>query len=287
MNLPNEKRLEMNKTLLVCIDGFRGDAIEKAHTPVLDYLIKKGASCLTVKTVTPSLTLPSHFSIFTSLAPYSHGVLTNTALPDISSLSQSLFAHIKQHGGMTSSFYSWEHLRNLALPGAMDYVFLNRLNREKDLIVLAGAATAHIVTRRPDFSFVYYEWLDIIGHRHGWMSKDYLTALELTDQALGLMLDGIDLFSDENSFNLVVISDHGGKERHHLDDSPEVTNVPFIACGRHIREGYRIKDEICLLDMAPTVAQLLGIPPHFAWEGKPVSEMMKSIPRQQPLTKVA
>ena len=82
--------------------------------------------CLSGQTVSPSLTLPAHFSIFTSLPPYSHGVMTNTAAPDMSGAAQSLFAHIKTLGGTTAAFYSWDHLRNLAFPGQVDYTLIQR-----------------------------------------------------------------------------------------------------------------------------------------------------------------
>ncbi len=265
----------MNKTLLVIIDGLTGAAIEKATTPTLDYLIQKGAFTPGVKTVTPSITLPSHFSIFTSLAPYSHGVLTNTALPNMSATAQSLFGHVKNNGGTVSSFYSWEHLRNLALPGTMDHSFFLRLRQKQDLIELAGIAACHILHQTPDFCFVYFEWTDIIGHRFGWMSPEYLGAVKMVDRALGLIVEGI---VRERDYHLIVTSDHGGKGKSHLEDFSEITQVPLIAFGPDIRENFRIEGEVSLLDIAPTITALLNIPPHFAWEGKGLAQMMEKKP---------
>ncbi len=265
----------MNKTLLVIIDGLTSAAIEKAYTPTLDYLIQNGSFTPGVKTVTPSITLPSHFSIFTSLAPYSHGVVTNTSLPTTAATAQSLFGHVKSHGGTVSSFYSWEHLRNLALPGTMDHSFFLRQNRKQDLIELAGIAACHVLHQTPDFCFVYFEWTDIIGHRFGWMSPEYLEALKMVDRALGLIVDGI---VREKGYHLIVSSDHGGKEKNHMDDSPEITQVPLIAFGPEIRENFKIEGDVSLLDIAPTIASLLNIPSHFAWEGKELSQIMEKTP---------
>ncbi|NOX34692.1 MAG: sulfatase-like hydrolase/transferase [Deltaproteobacteria bacterium] len=277
----------MNKTLLVLIDGLRGDAIEKAHAPTLDYLIGEGSSSLKVKTVLPSLTLPSHFSIFTSLDPYSHGVLTNTSLPDTSSLGQSLFCHVKAHSGTVSSFYSWEKIRNLAMPGTLDHSFFHRLNKEKDLILLAGAASSHILTRNPDFAFIYFEWTDMIGHRFGWMSPEYIKAIELTDRALGLMVESIHSTGRQGGYHLIVLSDHGGKGKHHMENTPQITQVPFIAWGHDIRTNYRIVDDIHLLDIAPTISGIMDIPPHFAWQGKQIPRIILKSPRHKPLARVA
>ena len=275
MKFLEEARKKMNKTLLVIIDGLTSAAIEKATTPTLDYLIQKGAFTPGVKTVTPPITLPSHFSIFTSLAPYSHGVLTNTALPNMSAAAQSLFGHVKSNGGTVSSFYSWEHLRNLSLPGTMDHSFFLRLRQKQDLIELAGIAACHILHQTPDFCFVYFEWTDIIGHCFGWMSPEYLEAVKMVDRALGLIVEGI---VREDNYHLIVTSDHGGKGKNHLENFPEITRVPLIAFGPDIRENFRIEKEVSLLDIAPTIAALLNIPPHFAWEGKGLAQMMEKKP---------
>jgi len=113
--------------------------------------------------------------------------------------------------------------------------------------------------------FVYFEWTDIIGNRFGWMSPEYLEALKIVDRALGLIVDGI---VREEDYHLVVFSDHGGKEKNHMDDFPEITQVPLIAFGPDIRVNFQIKAEVSLLDIAPTIAQVLNIPPPFCLGGE-------------------
>lgn len=277
----------MNKTLLVSIDGLRSDAIDSAHTPTLDYLIKNGSYSMNVKTVKPSITLPAHFSIFTSLEPSSHGVLTNNAFPNMSVSTRNLFYRVKSKGGTVCAFYSWEHLRNLAMPGIMDYSFFHRQNNEKDLILLAGAASAHIISNTPNFTFVYFEWTDIIGHKYGWMSFEYLKALEITDHALGLIVAGIRPLFKQEGFSIVVTSDHGGKGKNHTEDIPENNYVPVIICGDNILKNYRIEDEIKLLDLAPTIARLLNIPSHLAWNGKIIPSIFKGDSKQVSFLKAA
>jgi len=275
MNISEETRSAIDKTIVVSIDGLRSDALEKAHIPVLNSLIENGSSCMSVKTISPSITLPCHFSIFTSLAPYSHGVLTNTATPNTSASGQSLFYHIKNLGGTVSSFYSWEHLRNLWLPGITEYSLCQRINRDKDLFALAKAASTHITTQKPDFCFIYLEWVDIVGHASGWMSNEYLTALETTDEAVGMIVDRISSVSAAQAYHLVILSDHGGNKKHHIEDIPEIAYVPFIAWGKKIRKGFKIDDHMNLLNIAPTVAAILNIPPHFGWEGKEISGIFR------------
>jgi len=263
----------MNRTIFIIIDGLRGDALEKVHAPTLSYLRENGASTMTMKTVNPSLTLPAHFSIFTSLAPYSHGVTANTALPDLSCAAQSLFPHVKSLGGTVSAFYSWDHLRNLCLPGVLDVAHCRTVSDEKDLLALAADASAHITTDQPDFCFVYFELTDIVGHRHGWMSEEYLQAVEVSDRALERLLDGVLAMRESERVNIVVQSDHGGKGDNHMGEDPEIMNVPFIAWGKGILENQEIASPVSILDTAPTLAGMMGIPPHFAWQGKTMNQI--------------
>ena len=266
----------MNKTILILIDGLRSDSLETADTPTLDALKEQGSATMEMKSVSPYLTLPCHFSIFTSLPPYSHGVLTNTAAPDMSALPQTLFYHVKALGGRTSAFYSWEHLRNLSQSGTLDCSVYQKLISEGDVTGLAEAAARYIVSREPDFCFVYLEWADVVGHRSGWMSPDYIKAVEICDRAVGLILEMIRSRLGADSYNIAVMSDHGGIGRHHLSEVPEVMNVPFIACGPGIQKGLDIRDETSITDLAPTLARMLDIPPHFAWEGKAVFSIFET-----------
>ena len=45
--------------------------------------------------------------------------------------------------------------------------------------------------------------------------------------------------------------------------------IPFFFYGEDFEKGKEI-DGISLLDIAPTIAKLLGIPPEKEWEGKSV-----------------
>ena len=263
----------MNKTILIIIDGLRCDRLKLADTPHLDALQRLGATSFKMKSVHPYLTLPCHFSAFTSLPPYSHGVMTNTALPDISAMPQNFLYHVKTHGGYVSAFYSWEHLRNMSLSGTLNSALYHRLATEADQLYLAAAAADHIPARNPDFCFVYLEWADLVGHRSGWQSPDYIKAVETCDRALGLIMESIRFPAGAGDFHLVVISDHGGIDSHHMADVPEVVHVPFIACGPGIQKGIDIHDEISLIDVAPTLARMMNLPLHFAWMGTPVSSM--------------
>jgi hypothetical protein len=58
-------------------------------------LAADGACTLDAATVEPSVTLPVHFSIFTSQKPINHNVLTNTGRPALSPSTTTLFEQVK------------------------------------------------------------------------------------------------------------------------------------------------------------------------------------------------
>ena len=266
----------MNKTILVIIDGCRSDGLEQAKTPNIDHMIENGAHTLNAQTVTPSITLPAHFSIFTSLPPIAHNVLTNTGSPNPSSIARSIIDVAKDYGKKTAAFYSWEYFRNLSVPGSLDYLnFMNSGSVENLDVEVAQAAAAYLNSKCPDFCFIYFEGTDIAGHRSGFMSAPYLDAIETADTALGIILNEIERANLSDSYSIVLHSDHGGINHHHTENTPEVMTIPWIAIGPGVRQKYMITDEVNIIDTAPTLAGLMDIPAHHTWQGRAISEIFK------------
>ncbi len=262
------------KTILMVIDGCRPDALSQATTPSIDHMIKNGASTLCAVTVSPPITLPVHFSIFTSLSPTAHGVLTNTGSPSLSSEARSLIDIAKDFGKTTASFYGWEHFRNLSTPGALDHSHLTKSSSVENCdIEIAEAAASYLVSSLPDFCFVYFEGTDMAGHENGWMSKEYLEAIENADNAVGIIMEALERNKLFASFNIILLSDHGGIGKQHKHDVKEVMTVPWIAYGHGIKAQHRIKHDVSILDTAPTIAMLMDIPAHHSWQGCAIREV--------------
>ena len=79
--------------------------------------------------------------------------------------------------------------------------------------------------------------------------------MEEADRALRRLAAAIDL----KRSTLIVTSDHGHTERGgHGGDEPSVTAVPLVMAGRGVRVA--ISGEARQIDVAPTIAALLGIP---------------------------
>lgn len=254
--------------IFIVITGVRPDALFDARCSNMQALRKKGAATLTASSVMPSITLPCNMSIFHSVPPERHGIVTNDWVP----MARPLPGLIEQAriAGLRCGFvYNWEPLRYLSQPERLAFSYFrdNATDPQGDQ-VLAEEAVRFITSDRPDFMFVSFGTVDTAGHNHGWMSARYLAQLERVDRALGTLLDALPI-----GYSVLVQSDHGGHDHTHGTDSPEDMTIPWMVTGPGIRRGYEIQAPINLLDTAPTIANLLGIPLDPRWEGRVVKEI--------------
>ena len=255
-------------TVFIMVDGLRPDALVQVAAPSLAGLQARSACSLQARSVTPSVTLPCHTSIFHSVPPQRHGIVTNQWQAMARPLP-GLVEQAKGAGRRCYFFHNWEPLRDLNRPEALEYSFYlnNCYTREGDLVIAEQAART-IAADRPDFAFVYLGTVDVAGHNHGWMSDAYLRQVELVDQGIGAVLA---VLSAEET--VLLHSDHGGHDRTHGTELPEDMLITWMIAGPGIRQGHALSTEISLLDSAPTLARILQVPVHPHWEGRCVEEI--------------
>ena len=254
--------------VLTMIDGARPDALTITHCPTLNQLRTSGAYTLKASSVMPSITLPCHMSIFHSVPPTRHGIVSNDWSPMARPLP-GLIEQARAAGLRCAFFYNWEPLRNLSRPEQLSLShFRDNARTEEGDRLVAEEAARYISQEPPDFAFVYFGTVDETGHKYGWMSDQYLGQLEKVDGALALVLDALPADS-----TVLVQSDHGGHDRSHGTDSTEDMTIPWLIAGPGIRQDYQIEGPVSLLDTAPTLAYVMGVVPHSAWEGRRVEEI--------------
>ncbi|KIQ53842.1 hypothetical protein SY28_11760 [Meiothermus taiwanensis] len=249
--------------MYVTIDGLRPDALEAAPAPTLQTLMREGAFTLNARSVYPSLTLPCHMSLFHSLPPERHNVLTNTYVP-MARPVPGLFEVLRQARKRSGMFYSWEPLRDLARPLSLSVAKLIAYEHNPEVSDrrVVEAALPYLRSGELDFTFLYLGSVDEVGHLEGWMSPAYLRQVAHVDALLGQVLAGL-----PPETVLLVMSDHGGHQRMHGTERPEDMTVPFIAWGPGVAQAH-LTAPVSLLELAPTVAALLEVAPEPAWEGR-------------------
>lgn len=260
----------MSKIILVVFDGCRPDGLAQAHTPHVDALWQSGAYSWTAQSVAPSITLPTHLSMFRSISPDKHGVMDNTFRP-LSADLPSVMDIAHKAGLQTAMFYSWEELRDLSAPGSVDLSYCHLAYGVDDTDhTIAEQAAIHIVMEQPDLSLVYFGESDLAGHESGWMSAPYIAAIEDMDRALGRVMAALTRAGLYEAFTWLFLADHGGHDLVHGSDAPEDLTIPWILSGPGAKQAHAIQSPVRIVDTAATIAHLLDLPRPPVWEGAPV-----------------
>ncbi|MEA4964823.1 MAG: alkaline phosphatase family protein [Oscillospiraceae bacterium] len=253
------------KVLLILADGMRPDSLSLCGAPFLASYLAGSRHTLHGRTVMPSVTLPCHMSLFHSVEPARHGVLTNVYTPQTRPID-GLFEQVKRCGGTTAMFYDWEPLRDISRPGSLDFSLLaaasDAESARRTMQVTTEAACRVLPDAQPDFAFLYFGLPDETGHQYGWMGGRYLDSVR---NVLECVLQVTECLPP--CYRTILLADHGGHGRNHGDDTPEDMTIPIVCRGPEFRPG-KLEGVPTILDVAPTVAALLGIPANNAWEGR-------------------
>jgi predicted AlkP superfamily pyrophosphatase or phosphodiesterase len=261
------------KLLLIILDGCRPDALQQADTPNIDSLWQNGAYTWKGQSVMPSVTLPAHTTMFRGISPAKHGVGADNVYVPSASVYPSFVEAAKLAQLRTAMFYSWEQLRDLSSPGSLDMSYCaNAVYGEDNDTPIAQAAAAYLTEQQPDLFILYLGDIDITGHLHGWMSPEYMSAIETNDRAVGLVLNALARAGIRDAYTILLQADHGGHDTDHGTDSPEDMTIPWILNGVGVRKGHALQTPVRMIDTAPTIAHILGIPQADAWEGAPILE---------------
>jgi len=240
--------------ILVSIDGFRWDYLQKYDAPTLKTLAAGGAHARRMTPAFPSKTFPNHFTLVTGLRPERHGIVSNTFFdPGLdASFNKNLAADNAdprwwQQGepiwitaetqGVRSAVYLW--------PGSETEIhgirpgfyrpFDGRLSSRQRVDGLLAWLDVP-ANRRPRFCALYLDVVDVVGHRAGPDSPETAAAVKDADDALGHLLTGLTARGLRDSTNLVVVSDHGMSEQGtdrviFLEDLMNVSQVQVESTG--------------------------------------------------------
>lgn len=250
------------KTAVILIDGMRPDAFNQF--PCSRELMSRASYALDASAVMPSSTLPCIMSLFHSVEPSRHGTVTNTFTPQVRPIN-GLFEVLNKNEKTCCMFYSWGQLRDVARPGSIKYTYCcedKKLGYDVIDTCITDTALNHLSQRNMDFSFIYFQHPDAAGHKYGWMSEEYMIAVENSLKHTQRILDTLG-----DDYEVIILADHGGHDRGHGKDCPEDMTIPVLCIGKSFVPGKVLKN-VNILDIAPTITALMDIAPDDDWDGK-------------------
>ncbi len=251
-----------NKVLVILCDGMRPDAVLKCNHPFAEKLMSISRYNPNAQTVFPSYTLPCHMSLFHSSDPSEHGVLSNTFVPGE---RKGLFEQLKDNNKSTAFFYSWGELKDTYAPYSLCYgrfVSETHFPRRRVTELLEEDCEKYINEYKPDFAFLYLETTDSVGHECGWGTEEYYSAANHSFGIIEKIMSAI-----PSDYSVIVLADHGGHDHTHGTDDPIDMTIPLF-----IKSNIAIDDEkfenANIIDIAPTVCDIVGVTPSKKWKGK-------------------
>jgi Metalloenzyme superfamily/Type I phosphodiesterase / nucleotide pyrophosphatase len=251
------------RVVLFVIDGLGED---RSHDlPALDELRRRGASTIAHSHL-PSLSRPNYVSLLTGVAPLDSGVRSNDYAWEVP--LDSLLLRVHKSARQTA------FITDVA-PG-FGRMFAGHLSEATAAPWRNGLASAASRALERGFPFVVIiaGAVDDAGHRSGAASLAYRRAALDVDRQLGELVASLDLARD----TILVTADHGHTAGGgHGGDEPEVMRVPVVLAGAGVRPAAQLTGAR-LVDLAPTIAALLGVPAPRHARGRTLVELLALSP---------
>ena len=212
--------------ILVSLDGFRYDYLEKYYAPNLKSLARDGVQAKWMIPSFPSKTFPNHYTIATGLYPQDHGIVENnvwdkgfnatftmSTREEVQNgrwwLGEPIWITAEKQGQKTAPFF-W--------PGSEAEIAGTRPTYWKpyDGDLPNDARVDTILSwldlpagERPTFLTLYFSDVDSAGHDFSPDSPETRHAVLKVDNDLGRLIDGLKARGIFTQVNVIVVSDHG------------------------------------------------------------------------------
>lgn len=220
-------------TILVSIDGFRADYLDRGVTPNLSRLAAEGVTA-PMRPSFPSKTFPNHWTLVTGLYPDHHGIVANKM--EDASRADEVFTMASddpfwwnaadpiwvdaEKAGIRSATMFWPGA-NVAIGGTRTDKWSDVIGgtRPSDWQQFNGAITGEQRVNavldwmrrpaaiRPKLVTLYFDTVDHAGHAFGPDDPRTTRAVADVDTLIGMLADGLAVL--RQPANLVIVADHG------------------------------------------------------------------------------
>ncbi|CAN5648722.1 ectonucleotide pyrophosphatase/phosphodiesterase [soil metagenome] len=226
--LSSAQKVNAPIVVLVGLDGFRWDYLDKYHPPTLTKLAADGVRAERMIPSFPSLTFPNFYTLATGLRPEHHGIVNNSMFDPEAKETFTLSSLTAKDGKWWGGQPIWVtaekqglHAGCMFWPGAeaeIDGVRPSEwrpysdayppMDRVKSVLEWLGRPTAE----RPRLVTIYFHEVDTAGHAYAPDSPETGQAVGVVDAALAELLAGVDRLGLLDRTNFVVVADHGMAE---------------------------------------------------------------------------
>ncbi len=240
-------------TILISIDGFRADYLDRGDTPTLKALADDGARGA-MRPSFPSLTFPNHYTIVTGKRPDHHGVVDNVM--EDAKIGGPKFT---MSGPTATDTRWWNQAKPLWVSAVQQGKPAAAMFWPGSEVEVDGVGPTHWVKfnqklpyeARVDqvlawldmadgpplaFSTLYFDTVDEEGHHYGPDSPEVRAAAADVDKAIARLVEGLKARGRFENTDIVVIADHGmapvpAANRIVLDDLIDMSKIHLVTRG--------------------------------------------------------
>lgn len=212
--------------ILISLDGFRYDYLEKYKPKTLSKLAKRGVRAEWMKPSFPTKTFPNHYTIATGLLPAHHGIIENNIYdPEFDAVfglgkreevqnprwwqGEPIWVTAEKQGQKAGAYF---------FPGTETEIkgvrptfwkqYDGKIPNEKRVeTVLSWLDLPK--EQRPTIFTLYFSDIDDAGHGFSPDSKETKEAVKRVDKSIAKLYKGLKKRKVEKQVNLIIVSDHG------------------------------------------------------------------------------
>lgn len=210
--------------ILISLDGFRWDYLDKFKPPVIGSLAKNGVRAKWMIPSFPTKTFPNHYTIVTGLYPQNHGIVENNVYDfgEVFTMSkrrevenprwwwgEPIWVTAEKQGQRAASYFwvgsetaisgispsSWR-IYNGRVPNIM------RVDKVLGYLDLPA-------DKRPTMIAMYFSATDDVGHEFGPDAEETRYAVLEVDGYIERLINGLKRRRLDKKVNIIITSDHG------------------------------------------------------------------------------
>ncbi|WP_371281898.1 ectonucleotide pyrophosphatase/phosphodiesterase [Dokdonella sp.] len=214
--------------ILISIDGFRAEFLDRGLTPTLNALADSGVRARYMRPSFPTLTFPNHYALITGLRPDRNGIVAN--IMEDGQIPDQRFAASNRQAIENARWWNdatplWITAKRAGLhsgimfwPGSEAPVqgshpdFWSRYDEELEAVTRVDNVLGWLtlpIDQRPSLMTLYLDTIDKTGHHFGPDSVELNAELRIVDAMVRRLVDGLIERGLEHAVNLVIVSDHG------------------------------------------------------------------------------
>lgn len=210
--------------ILISLDGFRYDYVDKYEPPVIRALSKDGVRAKWMIPSFPTKTFPNHYTVATGLYPQNHGIVENNVYDfgEIFTMSkrkevedprwwwgEPIWVTAEKQGQIAASYFfvGTETMIQGEAP-----THWRTYNGRVPNIMRIDKILSYLdqpVEKRPTMLSMYFSTTDDVGHEFGPDAEETKYAVWELDGYIERLMAGLKKRGIDKQVNIIIVSDHG------------------------------------------------------------------------------